>query len=327
MSGVQQQIRSEITAKIVEALKNGQRPWVRPWSDNPNGGWPSSIATSKPYRGINPLLLNLVMLERGYIHRWWATFNQWRKMGVNVKKRPEDMKSGEWGVRIVFWQPITKEVEDGGQMKKVSFPLMRMYTVFNLEQVDDPEGKLAKYLIDKSMVKHPDYEVAEEVVKATKADIRYGGNSAHYALPTPYEAWPKHKAGDYICCPTSAQFKVLADYYSTLFHELGHWSEVRVKWHDEKYAMNELVAEITSCFLSQTCGIPGSDNLDNHTRYLAHWLEAMAGDDRFIIRAAAQASKNCDHILHYSGRAIVEDEPKDGNVKPSGKRKSKQQAA
>lgn len=305
--GKQDDIRHGITQRIMESLNQGQRPWVRPWSNSPNGGWPTAIGTNKAYRGINPLLLNFTMMTRGYVHKWWGTFNQWKKMGCNVKKRPDDVKAGEWGTGIVYWQFVeSKELDDKGKAKR--FPMLRAYTVFNIEQVDDTDGKLAKYMIDKTHECHPDYTVAQEVVDATKASISFGANRACYVLPNPYGDWPNHKVGDLIQMPAQGQFVKLADFYYTMFHELGHWSEVRTGWKEEKYAMNELVAEMTACFLAQACSIPESDDLTNHTPYLQHWLKAMGGDDRFILRAASQASKAADHILQYSGRSATHEE-------------------
>lgn len=214
-----------------------------------------------------------------------------------------------WGTKIVYWQ--FKEVKsddtgDDGEKKVRKVPLLRVYTVFNLEQVDDPDGKLAKYHIkevdDKSKPVDPVFDVAKEVMDATKADITYGGNRAFYSTPQPKDSWPNHKKGDCIQCPHPSQFVTPQDFYYTMFHELGHWTEVRVGWNEEKYAMNELVAEMASCFLAQACNIPHSDVMDNHERYLASWLGRMGDDPSFIFKASSQASKVCEHVLAYSGR-------------------------
>ena len=64
--------------------------------------------------------------------------------------------------------------------------------------------------------------------------------------------------------------------------------------------MGELVAEIGACFLCGQLGIPCSDNMDNHTAYLAEWLKHMQDDDRAIMKAASQASKAAELILSFS---------------------------
>ena len=59
------QIREEITAKIVAALEKDLRPWRRMWTTN-NPGQHSNAVTGKPYRGVNPLLLQLHALDHGF---------------------------------------------------------------------------------------------------------------------------------------------------------------------------------------------------------------------------------------------------------------------
>jgi antirestriction protein ArdC len=308
---VRSEIQTEMTERIVAALKLGKAPWRKPWATDPNAGRWTNIHSKKMYRGINVLLLECTAMDMGFNHRWWGTYKQWADLGCQVKKRPEDAKY--WGTRIVFWE--FKEIkskdddEDGEKKTPKKVPFLRTYVVFNLEQVDDPDGKLAKYridekasaLIDPKAVDDPIFDMAKEVIAGTKADIRHGGDRAFYRLPTPYEDWPKHTEGDWINVPEPAMFVSPADYYYTNFHELGHWSEVRLGQKDEKYAFNELVAEMASCFLAQACAIPQSQVMDNHERYLAHWLQAMGGDPSFIFKASSAATKATDLILSYSG--------------------------
>ena len=52
----QNEIRTKITAQIVEALEaGGLPPWRMPWASIPNGrGLPTNAATGRKYSGINP---------------------------------------------------------------------------------------------------------------------------------------------------------------------------------------------------------------------------------------------------------------------------------
>ena len=90
-------------------------------------------------------------------------------------------------------------------------------------------------------------------------------------------------------------------FYETMFHELGHWSEVRLGWNhvDQGYAAGELVAELTGTYLATELGIPHCEELDNHAAYLGHWLSAMKGDSSFIFKAATHASKVTDFLLSF----------------------------
>ena len=185
----QTQIRQEITAKIIEALEQGMKPWQRPWSVSKNTGRPVNIIGGRQYRGINPLILELHSLRFNFRSKFWGTFRQWSDiLGCTVKKRPADVEPGHWGCNVILWKPFTKMVraKDTGEEEKQDFLMMRYYTVFNADQV---EGKVA----EKFQVKDepatgnilPDYAPAEELIAATQADIRHGGDRAFYRRPLP----------------------------------------------------------------------------------------------------------------------------------------------
>ncbi len=297
----QQEIRKQITDKIIEGLEKGMRPWVRPWNSDLNSGFPASIETKNSYRGINPLVLSLTADVRGYTSRWWGTYQQWRSLGGQVKRRPKEIQSGEWGTTIVFYIPVKKmKVDRNGQEKVETISVLRTSTVFNLAEV---EGNFAHLQPDSSDVDavEPNYRRAEETVKATGAVIKYGGNKAFYRRPI--GAWPNHTGGDFIQVPKRTQFSEMKEYYATVFHELCHWSEVRLHWKGS-YALGELIAEIGACYLASSCQIPGSDCLENHSKYVKAWLKELQDDHSAIFRAAAQASRAADFVMSFSGTLI-----------------------
>ena len=85
----QDQIRSQITQQIIDALENGCPPWRQPWLGTANTGRPTNVVSEKPYRGINPLLLSLHQQRHGFRSRWYGTFKQWQDMGGKVMRRPD----------------------------------------------------------------------------------------------------------------------------------------------------------------------------------------------------------------------------------------------
>ena len=64
--------------------------------------------------------------------------------------------------------------------------------------------------------------------------------------------------------------------------------------------MGELIAEMSACLMMAELGLPTTANLQNHAAYLKHWLDGMAGDAKFIFKAASQASKAVDYLLTFS---------------------------
>lgn len=286
----QSDIQKQITARILEGLKSGTIPWRKPWRADKNSGAPANAISRRPYSGINLILLDLVAMSRGYSSRHWGTFQRWASLNAQVQKRPADVKPGLWGTQIVFYKQVKKkQLNDQGEEKVESFPILRTYTVFNIDQV---EGESVDHLRASQVAGtsqfDADYRPAKETIDATGADIRYGGNRAFY-LPSE----------DYVQMPHLKQFNSFNEFFCTAFHELTHWSESRLGWKGN-YAMGELIAEISSCYTAAQLGIPVGDDLHNHTAYLASWLKALEDDPKAIFKAAGQASKATQFILGFS---------------------------
>ena len=294
----QSDIRQAITNQIISALESGSvPPWRRPWRLGKNAGAPANIVSKRSYRGLNPILLSLHAEKHQLTSKWYGTFNQWRQLDGRVMRRPPHVPEGQWGCQICFWTPVTKKVEnDQGDEEEDRFFVLRMYTVFCVDQV---EGKNLDHLrAGQAETGEPltvDYQPAENAIEVTGADIRFGGGKAFYS-----------PSNDYIQVPPKATFESLDEFYGTCFHELCHWSEhpSRLDWsrkeRENTYALGELVAEIGSCFLCRELGVPASENLENHIAYVGNWLQAMRSDPRFIFTASAQASKAADFILSFS---------------------------
>lgn len=284
----QSELRQSITDRLVNALKSGtdKIPWRRPWRTlGPR--LPTNHVTGRAYGGINILSLWLAAQEKNYPVDLWASFNQWKSIGVSVKK-------GEQSEKIVFYSPVKKRKKDENGVEKVeSFPILKSWSVFNVAQV---EGKSVEQFQPRSspVVKFDNLgrEEFDRAVAATGADIRFGGDKAFY----------KRLPDDFVQVPYEDQFESFAAYAETVLHEVGgHWSEHRLGWSGS-YAEGELRAEITACFLAASLGVPNSGgDLSNHVKYLESWLKAIEdGDTKFIFRASSAASKAAEYFLSFS---------------------------
>src|SRR5581483_8632610 len=133
----QNEIRAELTQRIVEALKQGVIPWRKPWRSIPDPvRLPTNFVTKKAYQGFNVLNLTLAAQLAGYPASLWASYNQWRSAGAQVRK-------GEKATAIILFKPVTKieKGEDGDADKTKTFPLLKTWSVFNIAQV---EGEIAE---------------------------------------------------------------------------------------------------------------------------------------------------------------------------------------
>ena len=297
----QSEIRSELTNRILTALKEGVVPWKQPWSADKNCGRPTNAVTKKPYNGINILLLALYSRTYRSDGKYFATYRQWQSIGGQVMERPSGVPKGKWGAKVILYKPISKTKTNGkGEEVEDKFCVMRQFTVFNIEQVEgDHLDHLRAGYSDNT---DPEVSIreADELIRNADVDIMHGGNKAFYD-PTI----------DIIQMPFKHQFSG-AEYYESLFHEMCHWTEHpdRLDWdrseEQNTYAMGELIAEMGSCFVCAELGIPLVEGLNNHAAYVGHWLKALQNDPSFIFRASTQASKVTDYLLSFHHSPVEE---------------------
>ena len=183
-------IYQKVTDKIIADLAQGELSWLKPWSSgNLEGKITKPLRhNGMPYNGINILMLWGASVEAGYLSPYWMTFRQAKELGAHVKK-------GERGNLVVYANTITKTEEGAdGQDEQRKIPFMKGYSVFNVDQIEGlPEHYYSKPepIIDPaSRVDH-----AEEFFNHTRADIRHGGNSAHYAGGSDHVQMPPKEMG------------------------------------------------------------------------------------------------------------------------------------
>src|SRR5712664_4744104 len=135
-------IYTHITAKIVAALEDGVRPWVKPWNAEHAAGRITRPLrhNGQPYSGINVLSLWMSAAAQDFAAPIWMTFRQALELGANVRK-------GEKGSLVVYANAITRTEHNDktGEDVEREIPYMKGYTVFNVEQIDAlPEIYYAK---------------------------------------------------------------------------------------------------------------------------------------------------------------------------------------
>ncbi len=148
-------------------------------------------------------------------------------------------------------------------------------------------------------------EAADRFFAATGATIRHGGTRAYYA-----------EASDYVQMPPFETFQDAESHAATLAHELTHWTKHgtrlardmgRVKWGDEGYAREELVAELGAAFLCADLAIT-PDVREDHAAYIASWLTVLKLDKRFVFSAASHAQRAADYLHGLQSRGDHEAE-------------------
>ena len=109
---------------------------------------------------------------------------------------------------------------------------------------------------------------------------------------------------DFVQMPPFEIFRDAESYYATLAHETTHWTRHksrldrdfgRKRFGDEGYAMEELVAELGSAFLSADLDLT-PDMRDDHAAYIASWIKILKDDKRAIFTAASHAQRAADFL-------------------------------
>src|SRR5215469_8988151 len=264
-----------MTSRIIEALERGQVPWRKPWQTPP----PANLISKKAYRGINVFLLAM----HGYGSPYWLTYTQAQAIGGNVRK-------GEHGAKIVFWKFDTYETETAeGEAEKHKSAFMRYYTVLNLEQTEGLKALLG-------LPPAAPIESAESIIQGMPNPPTFEQDFQAAYIPS----------RDMVKMPSRTAFESLAEYYSTLFHELTHSTghakrlaregfDTPQKFWSDFYSREELIAEMGSAML---CGVAGIEQctLANSAAYLKTWIERLKNESKLIVSAASAAQKAADYI-------------------------------
>lgn len=275
--------------KVTEMVLNNRAPWVKPWGANQARGLPVNALTGKPYRGCNVMLL----LSTPFKSRGWMTFKQVSSVGGKVKK-------GSRASDIFFFTTIQKEKEDSktGEKVLVDIPCLKNFKVFNLEQVELPEDAPIKYHPEETAdTTVDDTGIFDECEKLLNLAVWFENDTKAFYIPS----------RDEIHLPNRRTFSTLSGFWGTAMHELSHWTghESRLNrdmchsFGSQKYAREELIAEVSSWLLAVTLGTPHEPQ--NSASYLASWVRDFKDKPRELYTAISQSQKVVDYLLETAG--------------------------
>lgn len=283
-------VHQEITNRIVDALETAgefQLPWI---TDKAGGfGRPVNVASKNAYNGVNIISLWVAALAHEFPSNIWGTYRQWQAQGHHVRK-------GEKASLVVFY----KTIEIGDAEQDGDEPHQRMIAraswVFNAAQV---EG------YDLDNVDLPDQATfdpivrAEAFVAASGACVNETGDEACFIPSADKILMPERRR--FLDTKTSTAAEC---FYSTLFHELTHWTGAKARldrdltgrFGNEAYAVEELIAELGAAFLCADLGITPTPRED-HASYIRNWLTVLKSDKKAIFTAASKASEAANWLL------------------------------
>ena len=284
----------EFAAKIIAMLEKGQAPWQQPWKAGELHP-PFNPVSGTVYSGLNRVMLS----EPDYADPRWMTFKHAQSQNYRVKK-------GSKSQTVVHWQwseSIDKLDENGrpvldayGEPEKMTVrlerPRVRFYSVFHADQLETENGQPIPAFEPKELEWKPN-ERAEAILTASGAKIIHDQRDrGFYTIQK-----------DEIHLPPKENFANEGDYYSTAFHELGHWTRHPSRlnrengpYGSEMYAREELRAHIASWMLSQDLGIAFNPE-QNHASYVQDWIKVLKDDPYEIVRACSDAERIKQYIM------------------------------
>lgn len=302
MNKKSENFRKQLAEEFISVLEKEPLTWHKGW--NNLQGVPFNGSSGHCYKGINRFKLQMISRLRGYDDPRFYTFKQiakenWKMIDAKGK-----------GIPVEYWFMVDRKTHKGISWQKYyqlepeekeQYVLRSTITyVFNAKHIDG----LKPY--EKNTVIRDDITLLNTISKASqnmKIDIHEMENSdrAYYTPDL-----------DIIVMPPKDSFESMYEYSSTLLHEMAHSTmhssrldrkEVRIS-----YAIEELRAEISSCFMSNEFGIEMSEkNMENHLAYVQSWISQIKEKPEALVCAIKDANKIANYI-EYNAELLNEKE-------------------
>jgi antirestriction protein ArdC len=286
-------VADKLNNQILSLIAAGVNPWKRGW----NGSTlrPFNAESGRKYNGFNAFMLGC-MTPEGRV----PAFTTYNATAGRIAKK------GSKAIAIV--KPLFKDIEKDGVTKRKFFGVAYL----NVFSVYDIEGYNVKALEDKYLVKSTGnastVDLAEKVIAdmPNRPSIAYEGTRAFYSPST-----------DSVTVPPVSAFNSTAEFYSTVFHELGHSTGhvsrldrkegmEKIRFGSENYSKEELIAELTACYVCSELGIKDETSLKNSAAYLQGWIKPLQNDPTMILTASTAALKAANYILNNTADSLEE---------------------
>jgi antirestriction protein ArdC len=222
-------------------------------------------------------------------------------MGYQVRK-------GQKASPVVFWKFPIRVKGQAVNPESKEFPFAKMYSVFNVEQLDGVPAALPFDVVPFDSIASAETVVNNFMSGPSHPTLGHGGSRAYF-----------QPSADHVQMPNRESFSTPAGYYSTLFHEFTHSTGVKARLDREElsgihhfgdcdYSKEELTAEFGAAFLCGESGIANEQILTNSDAYIQGWVKKLKNDKTMIMQASQRAQKAADFILNRNAAAAAETE-------------------
>lgn len=210
-----------------------------------------------------------------------------------IKDGCEYVKASEY-YRLI--KEIKKDKKASFDEKKERFAELKERYELVCEKIEKEEVPTIEYNSN---------QVVDSIINNLGVDYEEIGDKAFYN--------PKD---DKITMPPMTTFHTEYGYYATKLHESCHATghpnrlnrDMSGLFGSQKYAMEELRAEIGSSFLMAELGLQADENhINNHKAYIQSWISELKKDPKVLFDAIKDADKIVDYIREKGEFEMMEE--------------------
>lgn len=295
-------LQQQLAEQFLHILEEEKLDWKKEWSGL--SGRPYNPVSKTVYHGSNYFSLLLTSMAKGYQDPRWCTFAQIKEQGWTLKAgKGQSAKIESWypydreQKKAISWQEFR---EAGGQINDRYQLFSRAHSVYNGDMIVG----IPKLEVTQNEIQP--VELVDTISRNMGVPISY--HQTDRAFYRPVE--------DRIYLPYRQQFDSEYAYASTALHELSHatGSEHRLnrkqggEFGTEPYAYEELVAEISSCFLSSELPMGQTEeHLQNHKAYVQSWIQGIKEQPDALFRAVKDAEQAAVYLEYHGGLITLEE--------------------
>lgn len=287
--------QNEFVKNLLSNLEKNHIPWRPTWDITITK--PYNAVSNREYKGVNQLNLWMTSIQHGFADPRWLTFKQANEKGYRIKKGSVGTYVSNYGLRNIETKELINQEDlsklSPEELKKIK-PFAKTYKVFNAKQIEgipeiDLRSKEIAFENDKAEA------FTNTLLKNIQLDVIHAGSEAFY---TPSE--------DKVYLPKQDAFVDEQAFYATEMHEVAHATshatrlnrEVSTAFGSDKYAIEELRAELTSAFLTLDLGFHFDKfHEDNHTAYIQSWSNQIKDNPKVVFDSISDAQKIRQYML------------------------------
>ena len=289
--------RKKIVDKLIANMEKGYI--FSEWAWNRKAFLPRNAVTGTQYQGINRLNLSFEAVEREYSDPRWLTLKKANEMGYSIKPGAKGVFCEKW-----IWQKLEKvineetgevEKDEEGNEKRIMVDLQRpIINYFYLYNASEIEG-FPPYIEPKINEQSNILDVADSFIVSSECPVEEKfQEKAFYSLME-----------DKITLPPRKYFKSDEAFLGTLLHEMSHSTgnekrlnrDIKNLFGTEKYALEELTAELSCVFLEAELDMDIDFTRQDHINYFNSWIKALKDNPNELYKVCNNASKSCNRLM------------------------------